>query len=244
MSIPSLNKVVSLFLVGGLALVFALAFVGVAWWKELQPLVDGASNGAIAIASALSLPLAGAAGVVVDAIAHILFRRPLRATSTKPGRQGFALFFRQDDDFTSFDRWRESFVIAHKTFLAKRPDCPEEFDSRVTAKDIAAGLFLRHAPPQLFEWVTSHYAMYYLATSSCVVLVAGMLFPIRLLIAHPHSPTGLMLFVAILLFVVVSLIFAVDRYLYTYESVFRFSTQWLYDEVRKAPPATTADREL
>ena len=232
MPVPSLNKVVSLFLVGGLA----LACIAAVWWTKVLSFVGSAPQGALAIASALSIPLAGAAGVVVDGLADLLFRRAITKTSSERNKRGLARLFRQDDDFESFDQWRTSFDNARRIYLARRGDCPEEMDERVTSKDTATGIFLTSASPHLFEWVISHYAMYYLATSSSVVLIAGLALPIRLVLTTPESPMRVALVVPILFSVWASLGFAVDRYLYTYEAIFRFSTQWLYDEVHKLPP--------
>lgn len=223
MPFTSLNKVVTLFLVGSLA----LGWVVVVWWAAFLNLLrqlEGAPGSAMAVASAVFIALAGAAGVVIDGLADIVVRKPLKWVAR---RRNAARLFWQTSLFDSMDSWRLWLESASQWHASGRPAAKDLPHPEARSFQLAAGLFQQHASQHHFEWVISHYSTYYLATSSSLVLALSCIIPIRWsLLGSLSVADAAWLLVAITVLLYASLSLAVDRYLYTYVASFRFAALW------------------
>lgn len=228
MPLTRFNKVVGLFLVGGAALVLLVAI----WWGTLSPWVKrGAENATIftgVLSSLLLLAAAGAVGVAVDGLADVSIRRAIKkAARTAAG----AKFFGQGDLFTSVYCWRkwfESLTVSHPFFSHAGSD---QTRHEVGSFQLAAGIFQQHSGVDQFEWVTSHYSTYHVATNFCLILAASAFVPVKLAIIGILGPwTAVSFSVLALIGAATSSILAVDRYLYTYVATFRFAGLWLHEK--------------
>jgi hypothetical protein len=227
MPFSNLNKAVSLFLIGGAATVWVL----IVWWGAVAAVLQKIQNtppAFLAVASALAIAIVGVMGVVIEGLTDITIRRLLK-TSVKKGR-GVSLL-RQSRLHGSMISWRTWFLeaLATSPIGARERSLPKDEEAR--SYQMAAGIFQTHATEKEFEWVTSHYATYYLGTSSALVAILFAYLPVQQF--RVGSLTWAELVGALALVLVVtyaSLSLAADRYMYTYMATFRFAALWLYEQ--------------
>lgn len=231
MPFTGLNKVVSMFLVGSLAIGWLIV---VSWESFLLALgkVKDSQDAVIALGSILALASVGAAGVLVDGLSDLTLRRLIKL-GTRRRWVSFALG--QGRLYDSMVSWRDWFARtshAHRVRAGQPERAPHP---EMGSYQLAAGIFQKEAAPHHFEWVISHYATYYLASSTGLV---GVLYLVPLV---QHFRSGDLSFVELIgaLTVLLTLVYsacslAADRYLYTYVATFRFATLWLNDQTPKA----------
>jgi hypothetical protein len=207
--INTLNRIISLFLVGGLALL-ALVFFREG---QIRAILSGnaispGSGPAMAIVLTVGLlSLTALVGAIVDALGNLTVRRLIRGILSR--KLLFARAFFGTAEFREFNQWRRVFREAlnasqrHQT-LSGREELVDSF---------AASLFFDTAEGGHSEWFTQHHSIYYLASNFVVVLSLSALYAS---VYNTYAVAGWSLAGAYLLTT-----FALDKYLYTYQMAFR-----------------------
>lgn len=232
MQLTTLNKVVSLFLVGGLVLLAVICL----FWQELDnalPATGGLSifverkgQALLVLAGALSLlALAAAVGAVVDTLASLALGHWLRKCTS---HRWLAVCFGQRHSFDDFDFWRKRFGS-----LVKTQEPLKTFLSEVPGHELSLGaaIFFKSSSQGLISWAESHYAAYLYATNLAFL---SFLTPIALFASRRNQQlSGWALGSDITLSIVLGLVFssmAIDKYLYTHEVSFRQASLVLLEE--------------
>jgi hypothetical protein len=218
----TLNRVIALFLIGGLVIVVA----AVALEKQIRPILEqyskmdlGPSAGVFLAVALLSLT--ALAGTFIDALGNITARRFIRKLLAR--RRFMAGLFLCADEFDAQDRWRMTFKGALDNdprfkALAQRDDM---------IKALSAGFFFRTAEKEHAEWLVQHHSMYHLSANFIIILIACVVWSFRAGLAYVAF--GCVLAAYLLTS------FALDNYLYTYQLSFRNAYLALTD-VRDAKP--------
>lgn len=212
----TLNKIVSLFLVGGL-IILGLAFVLLSnGWKvvlpgELQSLFVGGGAGFYAVVGGLLLlPLVALLGVVCEALTDILIRSFVSWAFDRRIVVGFFLQGRALDDYNF---WLEKFKVVVQSSPALN-----NFTVAPNFKGTAVGLLYDSRQGEAISWAESHYATYVLATNFALLAVAAEIY---ICVAGSLSPLNglssawVTVALAGVFYSCMSLSF--DRYLYSYQ---------------------------
>ena len=231
MQLTTINKVVSLFLIGGLVI---MAVVCVSWEKLDQALSQGGAlysfleskgQALLVLAGALSLlSLASAVGAVVDTLTGLTVRHWLVKSAS---HRWLAVCLGQKHSFDDFDFWRERFRFLVENREPYKSFVPEIRDHEIT---MAAAIFFKTGSQGLISWAESHYAVFVYATN---LVFLSILMPIALLIWGGHQALGWSLGSYIVLGIVLALLFsgmAIDKFLYTHEVSFRQAALVLLEE--------------
>lgn len=216
----TLNKIVALFLVGSLSLLFCFLIN----WDILCPVLyqedsssDPPLSPAIAVLAAFFLlPASALLGATVDGLAALTIRRLIRLSRKK---RGVAFLFGKSGDYDLLIAWHDKYKEAleasraYSTFLEQDPDL---------VYSVGPGQLFRTAKADHLEWVTRHYATFLLSYNfAFVVGLATIIAPFKLL----DNPFTLNQLVVLILFGVVMFYglcsLAVDRYLYAFHASFR-----------------------
>lgn len=212
----TLNKVISLFLIGGLVLL-VLAFV--VWdvsgplrlSREMADLMKQAGPALLAvIGGLLVVSLATVLGVACEALTDLTVRRALKEIGRRPS---VAAFFGQGNLLAEHDYWRDAFnstVWGNDKLRMPLAGYKEH--------SLAVAVFYRSAPAQAIEWVQSHYATYILATNLAFLSLAAEVYVV--VGAFSGLYQWVTVFVVTCVLVILSYAFvshALDRYLYSYQ---------------------------
>lgn len=218
MQISSLNKVITLLIVGGAAMLW----LGVLFWKAVSEFAlkyKELGNAAGAVVAGLLL-VAGSAllGSIIEGLTDITTRRLVKRAHR---RLGWARLFGQAELHNSVAFWEGIFIGEAKKKVAFRPVLETR---ETTPLQLAAGMFYKYATKEHVDWVVSHYSTYYLATNYLVLFI---MFAISVFwwLATRESSLSLW-FGTSFAFLVAGYStwsLAVDRYLYTYLEAFRFA---------------------
>lgn len=218
MQLNTLNRVISLFLIGG----FVVVLTAVSFRKEIGEFlvqhpfgpVWGPMAGVFLAVGLLSVT--ALAGAIVDALGNLTVRRFIRKVLAR--NRFTAGMFLCAGEFKEQGRWKETFEAAlqdnpkHKSLAAK-----EEM-----IKPLSAGMFFRTAEKEHAEWLIQHHSMYNLSADFVVILIAVAIFAwFRELPGVAYGCLG----GAYLLTT-----FALDNYLYTYQLSFRNAYLAIKDE--------------
>ena len=209
MQLNTLNRVISLFLIGGFVIVLATASLTtqISGFLKLHP-VDSSWGPAAGVFLAVGLlSVTALAGTIVDAVGNLTVRKVIRRWLGKR-RLGSRLFL-CGSEFNETQRWKGIFEEA----LNSSPRYKSLADSRDVFNSFSAVLFFRTAEKEHAEWLIQHHSIYHLS-ADFVVILAGLcvfLWTRGLLIS-----AALSLLCAYLLTT-----FALDNYLYTYQISFR-----------------------
>jgi len=241
MQLTTINKVVSLFLIGGLVL---LAVVCLSWKELDKALIQGStfydflqSKGQtlLVIAGAVSLlALAAAVGAVVDTLASFTVRPWLRRCAN---HRGLAAFFGQPHSFDDFSFWRDRFRSLMKSRYRYK-----SLEEHLEGHEItmAAAIFFKTAGQGLVSWAESHYAVFVYATN---LVFLSLLLPIVPFVLRRDQASGMPLCAYFALAIALGWVFssmAVDRFLYTHEVSFRQASLILLEE-KEAPESASKE---
>jgi hypothetical protein len=237
----TLNKVVSLFLVGGVVLLLS----GCILWNlngpltishEVMDALRQAGPAFIAVVGGLALASSAALlGLVCEAITDMTTRRLIKRAAES---EKIAGFFLQKEILVGHDRWRVIFKSALEgdkqlgSFLSGGQD-----------HSAATGIFYMSAPDSSIAWADSHYATYVLCSNLAFV---SAILAIHILVAGFGGlyswPTvaACMLFLIPLFYAFLSL--GLDRYLYTYLFTFRHSGLTLLAKAGEQKPEKMGDK--
>jgi len=235
MQLTTLNKIVSLFLIGGLVIMTVICL----FWEELDhalptggglySFLESKGQALLVVAGALSLlALAAAVGAVIDTVTSLTLGHWLRKCVS---HRGLAVCLGQRHSFDDFDFWRKRFES-----LVKNREPYKTFAPAITGRELSLGaaIFFRTSSQGLINWAESHYAAYLYATNLAFL---SFLIPIALLASgRSQQVSGSALAGYIALSIVLGLVFssmAIDKYLYTHEVSFRQSSLVLLED---APP--------
>lgn len=227
MQLNTLNRVISLFLIGGFVVFLSAILLREDIAGKVQKFASQHSFGpgwaptagvflAVGLLSATAL-----AGAAVDAIGNLTVRRLIRKVLAK--RRYLARLFLCTGEFDEQNRWRNAFKAAlegcekHKS-IAERDNM---------LNPLSAGLFLRTAGKEHAEWLTQHHSMYHLSADFVVVLLITAIF--SWLRDLPNLTFGSIAAAYLLT------TFALDNYLYTYQLSFRNAYLELKGESEQTP---------
>lgn len=212
MQLNTLNRVIALFLIGGIVVAMAV----VASKDHIKPLLEkympDASAGVFLAVTLLSLT--ALAGTIVDALGNLTVRRWI--SESFAANREIARLFCCVDEYDAHALWREALRGA----LTKDPRHAQlGKDSMIKAA--SAALFFRTADKEHFEWLTQHYSMYHLSANFVIILVAcaGWTWHV-----DAYLLGGMSILCAYLLTT-----FALDNYLYAYQLTFRNAYLALHD---------------
>jgi hypothetical protein len=218
----TLNRVIALFLIGGLVTVLA----AIALEQQILPTLErysklglGPSAG-IFLAVAL-LSITALAGSVTDALGNITVRRFVSRSLAK--RRLLAALFFCGVDFDAQDRWRTAF----KDALGDDARYKASVRQDDMLKALSAGFFFRTAEKEHAEWLVQHHSMYHLSANFVIILIGCAVWSLL------HAGYCYALGSSLGAYLLTS--FALDNYLYTYQLSFRNAYLALTD-VRDAKP--------
>src|SRR6185436_1906757 len=171
MQLNTLNRVISLFLVGGFVVFLGAVYLREDIGREGKKFVSEYSLGSgwgptagVFMAVGL-LSVTALAGAIVDAIGNITVRRFIRKVL---GRYRFlAGLFLCAGEFGEQARWREVFRVAISNSTKHRPLAGK----KEMISPLSAGLFFRTAQKEHAEWLIQHHSMYHLSADFVVVLL-------------------------------------------------------------------------
>jgi hypothetical protein len=218
----TLNKVVSLFLIGGIC-VIGIALIA---WRHFGPLTPSkeleallkltGSNTLAVIGGLLVLSLAAVCGTVCESLTDVVIRpRVIRAAKSKKwcARLG------QSGAFKYHRFWRTEFrrvVLADRTYRS--------FPYKRNIHGLAVGMLYSSKQGESIAWGESHYSTYVM--SSNLALLSGMLFFYVLgltVFGWCTLASGIIWIVASFALFCVLFALSLDRYLYSYQVAMRQS---------------------
>lgn len=240
MPITTLNKVINLFLVGGVA----VFFIGLLHWQQFKSLaMGGAPSGDSefwVVAALLFFPVTALLGAVIEGISGFTVQALLKKSRTS---SRVAKVFLQHRAKDCLSVWRERLLIVakddqkYKWLLESDPQREEPW----FIHSAAAGIFLQSAGPGHLEWLVQHYSTYVLASNMGLVVAATYVYiPFARIVSGlglwwpvlaPLNLFQVLLVMSALLVSFWSLcVFGVGRYLYSHEYTARHFALWLGDE--------------
>ena len=219
----TINKAVSLFLVGGLFLLLVLSLF---WFEFTEPhqraeIIENLKNmkvgaGAAALATLAFVALSSVFGVGAQGLAGVLIRAPFqRLTSKYPL---FVFLFGQRTLGREVNRWREFFQREARLDPVYGPfleDRKEVAASRHSFPIVASALFYRTAKTAHLDWVLRHYSTYYLATDITLVLIAAFVWVLFQIARIGWSLLFFWILIGLVVLIYSCLCLALHRYLYT-----------------------------
>jgi hypothetical protein len=213
MQLNTLNRVISLFLIGGFVVFLSAVYLREEIGGEVREFGKkyelgpswGPTAGVFLTVGLLSAT--ALAGAIVDALGNITVRRFIRKIL---GRYRFmAWLFLCAGEFAEQARWREAFKVA----LGNSSKYRSLGTKKEMLNPLSAGLFFRTAQKEHAEWLIQHHSMYHLSADFVVVLIVGATF--AGLRDSYYLACGSIAAAYLLT------TFALDNYLYTYQLSFR-----------------------
>jgi hypothetical protein len=227
----TLNKIVSLFLVGGLAMIGAVALflrhVGTIELPHgLRDLAEAGGEGFLAVISGLLLlPIASVAGAVCEGLTAPTIRRLIRWVAKK---EYLVKFLCQGKVLEAHNFWKDQFRKSIREVGALR-DFPE-FDSD---HGLAVGILYHKGQEQAITWTESHYSTYVLASNFAFLALLAQCYLVASGIfgwMHWQGAGWASLGVVAVLYSSLSL--SLDCYLFSYQFALRQVTVSLLIETR------------
>jgi hypothetical protein len=227
----TLNKIVSLFLVGGLAMIGAAAVLlrhaaTIELPYGLRGLAEVGGEGFLAVISGLLLlPIASVAGAVCEGLTAPTIRRLIRWVAK---REYLVRFLCQGKVLEAHNFWKDQFRRSIRGIGALR-DFPD-FDSD---HGLAVGILYYKGQGQAITWTESHYSTYVLASNfaflalltQCYLVLSGIFGWMQ----WPGAGWASLGVVAVLY---ASLSLSLDCYLFSYQFALRQATVSLLIETR------------
>ncbi|HEX3532014.1 MAG TPA: hypothetical protein VH988_33565 [Thermoanaerobaculia bacterium] len=229
----TLNKIVSLFLVGGLV-IFGIGAIllhqfGVDRLTDaIEPLAgEGGKTLFVVVSGILLLPVAAFAGAVSEGLTAMIIREPIRWIV----RKNWALvFLRQTHAAKSYSFWKERFAE-----VAAASETLSGFPLGVNDRGIAVGLLYDKKLDSAIQWAESHYSMYVLASNFAFLSVIATVY--LLLTGTWPNKAWSILTAAGMLYALLGV--SIDRYLYSYEVALRQGTLSLHAQSTSPSSAKT-----
>ena len=232
MPITTLNKVIAIFLTGGLALSALL----ILWWPEIfnwlggQP--DEGHERVFGIASLVAIIIASVLGMAIDGASELLIRRHLRsATRTVPTHWLFRVL-RKNALLELLWMTRSWSVQAAQGHWIAKHITPDPQGKGREEFQLAAEIFHKNSSAHEYDMTISHYGTFYLASNYALVLILALPLPLYLYGQARLGTEWLAWTMLLAVLAYCSMAVAADRYVYTYLSAFRFSTLWLTENAR------------
>lgn len=223
MQVNTLNRVISLFLKGGLLVVICAIyfFDGPHDHLRLKNFVQAGGAGSGVFLAVGLLSVTALAGTIVDAVGNLTIRRFVVWAGA---RRAWARLLFCRDEFDEQERWRCAFIAT--------PEIIERYgrliDKKEMQKPLSAGLFFQTAQKEHAEWLIQYYSMYNLSADFVGVLLGWAILAFwRGELLGAFACFGL----AYLL-----LTFALDNYFYTYQLSFRNACLAVRNEPVSAEP--------
>jgi len=238
-----INKIVSMFIAGGLVLLgvyYVLLSNGytIIFPDKLKDSLGSGGQGFLAVVGGLLLlPLAALAGAVCEGLTDIFMRRLVKWIAERPA---WIHFLSQGRAQESYKFWLDELKAAlHKS------DWLKTFSAEKNFHGIAVGLLYDSEREESIDWGASHYSTYILVTNFAFLAVAAQLY----IIWQKIEGLGWCVFawstVGMLVVFYSCLSFSLHRYLYSYEIAFRQSVITLLREQRKPTnPSLEQERSL
>lgn len=216
MQVNTLNRIISLFLKGGLLLVaVSFFFVDDIRRFSCRHGLDQEWSAASGVLLAVGLlSVTALAGTVLDALGNVTIRPFIRMIGDKKSRTYFFLCCREFDEQ---ERW--GVIFAAELRKSEKYALPLGIESLL--KPFSAGLFFRTAQKDHIEWLVQHHSIYNLSADFVPVLLGCSVFSGQFGWWWPFILVG----AAYLLTT-----FALDNYLYSYQLTFRNAYLALRDE--------------
>lgn len=205
MQLNTLNRVISLFLIGGFVVVMAV----VASEAHIEPLLKRYATMSAPAATFMAvalLSLTALAGTIVDAFGNLTVRSWIQKTLAK--NREVARLFWCVSEYDEYACWRE---VLRGALVNNRNHARLSGDDMIKAA--SAALFFRTSGKEHTEWLIQHYSMHHLSANFAIILIAcaGWTF-----FVGAYAISGASILCAYLLTT-----FALDNYLYAYQVTFR-----------------------
>jgi hypothetical protein len=237
MPVSTLNKVISLLVIGSLAtaalLVSCWPLVSTFLTANVKPAgISGIGLIGFLVFTASALFLGG----VIDGVAE-LFIRPVVLRSL--GGPHFCRFFGMRRMFEFAQKWetRTSNLVINRNLFSDWGKIDPQ-----GARQIATAIFFARASKDHVDLVASHHSTYHLATGF-VVIVPFIYAAILVSVIIPNGESwahatvyGLLCLVGALVVCYFLLVLAVERYLYTFGATFRFAAICLDEALQRSLP--------
>ncbi len=215
-----LNKVVSLFLIGGISALGLLALV----WRHFGPLVPPTDltallqlvggNALAVIGGLLTISLAAVCGTACESLTDILIRPLVKAAAKS---QLWSELLRQAGTFEYHRFWSDEFTRV----LSSDPTY-RDMHYKENLHGVAVGILYGSKQPESISWGESHYATYVMA-SNLALLSGGLFIYVLYLIKSDwctlESGRAWLVIAFVLFYMFLSL--SLDRYLYSYQTAMR-----------------------
>lgn len=198
--------------------------------SDAAKILSSADSSAVGIlAGFLLIPLTALCGLVVEGISDLSIRELIQAGAKN---RVIASAFGQGSMHRSLMKWRDLF----EDLLWQSPSYhpPGVRDESQGLSLWAAGVFYQHARDNRLDWLLSHYATYYLASSyGLVVFLFAIVGIVKMCAGHWSTPVGIAVAVGSLLSTYSMWSLSMDRYLYTYVATYRYAALWLMEVKEK-----------
>jgi len=232
----TLNRVISLFLIGGFVVVLSAVLLREEIAKKVDPFFARAPSrrGLEPMAGVLLtvglLSATALAGAIVDALGNLTVRRFITKILSKD--RFLAGLFWCAGEFDEYESWRKTFEAAlennrkHESLVGKPG----------MMKPLSAGIFFRTADKEHVEWLVQHHSMYHLTADFVVILLIGAVLAfVGAIVGAVRVAWQLDLFLLALTCASVAaayllMTFALDHFLYSYQLTFRNAYLALKDE--------------
>ena len=234
----TLNKIIALFLVGG---VVAFLAIGLHWKQIEMPLSSSPTDdsGFWVFFAFLLLPVSALMGAIVEGLSQVMLQGLLKRAHLN---RTVARLFGQTRAYEHLNKWQDYLALLvpkdqHYQWLAP----VDEADKPWALRSISADFFLQSAQPGKLEWLVQHYATFVLASNlACAVALAVIYVPLGNLAAALGFwwPVLAWATTAQIIALLVAGIFAfwalcslsISRYLYSHELSARHMALCLSDE--------------
>lgn len=169
MPVTTLNKVIALFLVGGVVAFLATGL----HWEQVYPLSSSATNdsGFWIFFAFLLLPVSALMGAIVEGLSQVTLQNFLkRARSSK----AVAKLFGQRRAHECLNKWQDHLAtLVTKDSIYQWLAPVDDADKPWALRSTAADFLLQSARPGKLEWLVQHYATFVLASNlACVIALA------------------------------------------------------------------------
>jgi len=225
MPITSINKVVSMFLVGGLALVF-FGVINAERLLSASLRFFGSGNGegyswaGLILLTVVASPLAAFLGLLVDGTSHLTTYRLVKWIAARESR---AAAVGQGEDFRDLESWRRAFRRAAEK-LGKDSMLPD------TGAPYATGLLFKTGSSEVVNWAIGHYATHLMSSNFATVVIVSYLYTLLPISGMSiDMSTRMMMTIGTLgaLYILVSA--STGARLYSYSMAYRHATIELLD---------------
>jgi hypothetical protein len=237
MQVTTLNKVIALFLVGG---VVAFLATGLHWEQLEGSLPSSATkeSGFWVFFAFLLLPVSALMGAVVEGFSQVTLQNILKKSRSN---RKIASLFGQRRAHDCLNKWQDFLTSLVQKDCRYQWLAPVNDSDRWALRSTAADFLLQSARSGKFEWLVQHYATFVLASNlACVVAVAVIYVLVGNLAAAfgvwwPVLAWATMAQIIALLIVGIFALWAlcslsISRYLYSHELSARHMALCLSDE--------------